>query len=147
MSLERLTSLANALRPVLKDNFSLVVRYVPTVAKYLLFLLFLVNVRSWPLAWHIRVFRPVFRIKLEHKLLQWRTMLMSRTRKIQAEDEWLDSITAVGMDPFNFPVTYNSWASIDDSDFNGHLSNSSYAKVRSYTLPSPPHVLTFAALY
>ncbi|KAF5378479.1 hypothetical protein D9615_007086 [Tricholomella constricta] len=125
MSLERLI---NALRPVLAENFGVVIRYVPTLAKYLLCLLFLINVRSWPLMWHFRVFRPVFRIRLEHKLLQWRTMFMSRARKIQAEDEWLDSISPVGADPMSFSIKYNTWASIDDSDFNGHLSNSSYAK-------------------
>ncbi|CAA7263928.1 unnamed protein product [Cyclocybe aegerita] len=35
---------------------------------------------------------------------------------------------AVGENPFTMVVPYKTWASIDESDFNGHLSNSSYAK-------------------
>ncbi|KAG6877912.1 hypothetical protein C0993_002398 [Termitomyces sp. T159_Od127] len=61
-------------------------------------------------------------------LVRLRNIFKSRAAKIQAEDEWLDSISPIGGDPLNYFVRYNTWASIDDSDFNGHLSNSSYAK-------------------
>jgi hypothetical protein len=44
------------------------------------------------------------------------------------EDEWWDSISPIGEDPFRMVVPYSSWASLDECDFNGHLSNSSYAK-------------------
>ncbi|KAG6842020.1 hypothetical protein C0991_003546 [Blastosporella zonata] len=75
-----------------------------------------------------RVFRPVFRIRFQHSLLRLQSIFKSKAEKIKAEDEWLDSISPLGADPFNHVVRYNTRASIDDSDFNGHLSNSSYAK-------------------
>jgi len=49
--------------------------------------------------------------------------------KMKMEDQWLDSISPVGAHPFSIIVPYKTWASLDDSDFNGHLSNSSYAKI------------------
>lgn len=59
----------------------------------------------------VRVFRPVFRVRLQQLLLQWRTMFKSRAAKIQAEDVWLDSITPVGGDPLKHVIKYNTWAS------------------------------------
>ncbi|RDB18170.1 hypothetical protein Hypma_000487 [Hypsizygus marmoreus] len=125
MSLEKLVG---ALGPLLTSSLGSFFRLLPTVTKYLLFLVLLINVRSWPLAWHFRVFRPVFRVRIQHKLMKWRTMFKSPAGQIAAEEEWFDSISPIGADPFNYTVKYNSRASIDDSDFNGHLSNSSYAK-------------------
>ncbi|KAF8342468.1 hypothetical protein F5887DRAFT_974384 [Amanita rubescens] len=107
---------------------SLSLYYLAKLAKYIFFLLLLLNARSLPLAWHIRVFRPVFAIKLRHRWLNLRTALMSRQQKEIEEDVWMDRLCPVGQDPFETVVTYTSSASIDDSDFNGHLSNSSYAK-------------------
>ncbi|KAF8060216.1 hypothetical protein FPV67DRAFT_1513845 [Lyophyllum atratum] len=128
MSLERLSSLASALGPPVVANLKALFKFAPTLAKYVLWLVILVNMRSWPLAWHFRVFRPVFRIRLAHKMVVLRSMFKSGATKIQAEDEWLDSICPVGSDPLKYVIKYNSWASLDESDFNGHLSNSSYAK-------------------
>ncbi|KAF9458260.1 hypothetical protein BDZ94DRAFT_1284916 [Collybia nuda] len=112
----------------MSSNFASALRIAPSITKYLIVLLLLLNIRSWPLAWHFRVFRPVFKIRIRYKLMQWRNMFRSRIAQVQAEDRWLDSITPIGADPFNLTISYNSWASVDDSDFNGHLSNSSYAK-------------------
>ncbi|KAG6907549.1 hypothetical protein DXG01_008535 [Tephrocybe rancida] len=128
MSFERLSSVAGAVGPLFSAKLGAILQLAPTAAKFIVFLLFLVNVRSWPLAWHIRVFRPVFRIRFQHSLLRLQTIFKSKAGKIKAEDEWLDSISPVGGDPMNYVVRYNTWAGLDDSDFNGHLSNSSYAK-------------------
>ncbi|KAG6828966.1 hypothetical protein H0H92_006148 [Tricholoma furcatifolium] len=128
ISLEKLLSVMDELLPLVSEKLAPVLKFAPTAAKYLVFLLFLVNIRSWPLAWHFRVFRPVFAIRFQHTLVQLRTIFKSKAEKIKAEDEWLDSISPVGGDPLNYVVRYNTWASIDDSDFNGHLSNSSYGK-------------------
>ncbi|KAF8631503.1 hypothetical protein AX15_002367 [Amanita polypyramis BW_CC] len=98
------------------------------VAKHIFYLLLLLNARSSPLAWHIRIFRPAVFIRLNYRWMKLRTMLMSRERREKEEDSWLDGLCPVGQDPFDMAVPYNSWASIDDSDFNLHLSNSSYAK-------------------
>jgi hypothetical protein len=126
MSLEQLSTL---LRPLISSNFASVLRFAPSLTKYLVILLLLVNIRSWPLAWHcefvskpvlkysnltlpkVRVFRPVFRIRLQHKWMQWRNMFKSRPAQVLAEDKWLDSITPVGADPFNLTIPYRSFAS------------------------------------
>ncbi|KAG5729440.1 hypothetical protein E4T56_gene6141 [Termitomyces sp. T112] len=128
MSLERLMSVADTLSPVLSSKIDAILRFAPTVIKYLILLLFLANIRSWPLAWHFRVFRPVFYLRFQYSLVRLRNIFKSKSTKIQAEDEWLDSISPIGGDPLNYFIRYNTRASIDDSDFNGHLSNSSYAK-------------------
>jgi len=58
----------------------------------------------------VRVFAPVVRIRLRHKMVQWRTIFQPRRAQIIAEDRWLDSISPVGADPFNFTIPYTSWA-------------------------------------
>lgn len=103
-------------------------RALPPVVKWLAILLFLANVKSWPLMWHIRVFRPVFRIRGEYNLLLWRTMFHSKKARAKRIDDWLDARSPVGEDPFDMVTVYKTRATMDDSDFNGHLSNSSYAK-------------------
>ncbi|KAF9447386.1 hypothetical protein P691DRAFT_706877 [Macrolepiota fuliginosa MF-IS2] len=103
-------------------------RTVPALAKWLVILLFVVNAKSWPLMWHIRVFRPVFRIWFQHRLLLWRTMFCSRPVREKRIDEWLDSVSPIGEGPFDKVDVYKTRATTDESDYNGHLSNSSYAK-------------------
>lgn len=93
------------------------------IVKYVFYLLLLLNTRSLPLAWHIRVFRPVFAIKLRHRWLKLRTALMSRQQKETEEDIWLDRLCPVGQDPFDTVVSYTSWAS-EFSPFSiTHLRN------------------------
>ncbi|KAG6826495.1 hypothetical protein H0H93_016453, partial [Arthromyces matolae] len=70
----------------------------------------------------------------------------SRSKKMEAEEKWFDDLSLVGDDPWKFEVRYNTFAGesqpwsyfkgmdidgnlgLDDCDFNGHLSNSSYPK-------------------
>ncbi|KAJ3571327.1 hypothetical protein NP233_g3829 [Leucocoprinus birnbaumii] len=113
--------------PVLKAART-ALRVLPSATKWLVLLLFLINAKSWPLMWHIRVFRPVFRIRAEYHLLLWRTMFCSKTAQDKRIDQWLDARSPIGEDPFDKISIYKTRATIDDSDFNGHLSNSSYAK-------------------
>ncbi|KAF8805000.1 hypothetical protein BYT27DRAFT_7142973 [Phlegmacium glaucopus] len=103
-------------------------RLLPRVAKILISLLFLLNMRSWPLMWHFRVFRPVFALRLQHHWVSICSLFRSSSVKLKMSDDWWDSIAPIGDNPFTRVVTYKSWASLDESDFNGHLSNSSYAK-------------------
>lgn len=50
---DRLHQLAPMLRTTLAStSLRSIFQYAPTLGKYLLVLLFLVNIRSWPLAWH-----------------------------------------------------------------------------------------------
>ena len=82
-----------------------------TLAKYVFYLLLLLNTRSLPLVWHIRVFRPVFAMTLRRRWLTLRTALMSRERKAKEEDTWMDQICPVGQDPFEAVVLFKTWAS------------------------------------
>ena len=70
----------------------------------------------------------------------------SKAQRVKAADDWLDSLHPVGKNPFEVQASYRSYASayllclplrtlltillgLDESDYNMHLSNSSYAKV------------------
>jgi len=55
-------------------------------------------------------------------------MFSSKAVRAKRVDEWLDSITPLGENPLDRVSTFKDRATFDDSDFNGHLSNSSYAK-------------------
>lgn len=99
--------------------------FVPRPVKWFALILFLVNIRSWPGVWHARVFRPVFKIRLSGLLV-----------KRGKEPEWWTRVSPVGRSVF--PTVDGSdkgalsvlkcWAAPDDCDWNGHLSNSCYAK-------------------
>ncbi|EGN91776.1 hypothetical protein SERLA73DRAFT_192050 [Serpula lacrymans var. lacrymans S7.3] len=96
--------------------------------KYVFFLLLLVNARSLPLAWHVRIFRPVVYLRLQYYLLRLHLLFSSKEVKVKASNDWAESLSPVGAHPFEMTTVYKTWASLDESDFNGHLSNSSYAK-------------------
>ncbi|KAI0775056.1 hypothetical protein BD413DRAFT_532677 [Trametes elegans] len=101
---------------------------IPTLAKYIFVLLFLLQIRSWPFAWHYRVWHPVFVLRgrfLRHRLANLVRSLASRKQK---NLEWLEGLSKVGANPIDFQISYKNWAGPDDCDFNFHLSNSSYPK-------------------
>lgn len=58
--------------------------------------------------------------------LKWLSLSFSSNK---TKDAWLDSLCPIGRSPFELKETYQTWASPDESDYNIHLSNSSYAKV------------------
>lgn len=90
----------------------------------------------------------MFKVWFEEFLLRVRILFKSRKEKQRITAEWLESKMPIGTNPFEVAIPYRTWAStsfhsfprfpsvyryrssgIDDSDFNIHLSNSSYAKV------------------
>ncbi|KAJ3981071.1 hypothetical protein F5890DRAFT_1537864 [Lentinula detonsa] len=97
------------------------------VLKWLLAILLLLNIRAFPTTWHFRIFRPLIYIWASQRFLKMRTILMSKSAKEKAFERWMDALTPVGATPFHSTV-FRSWASFDESDYNFHLSNSSYAK-------------------
>ncbi|CAE6449335.1 hypothetical protein ACGC1H_000200 [Rhizoctonia solani] len=107
------------------DSTKSILPFVPRPIKWLILFIFLLNARSWPGVWHVRVFASVIRIRL-HALLYKR----GNGRK------WWTTISPVGRSVFPTPdgsdkgasSILKSWASLDDCDWNGHLSNSCYAK-------------------
>ncbi|KZP28434.1 hypothetical protein FIBSPDRAFT_1039559 [Athelia psychrophila] len=101
---------------------------LPAVFKYASLLLLLLNIRSVPLAWHARVFRPLVALQWRYYWLRLRIIFKSRKQKELAVGQWFEELLPVGLSPFDSLLSYKTRATLDDSDFNGHLSNSSYAK-------------------
>ncbi|KAG1739116.1 uncharacterized protein EDB91DRAFT_391757 [Suillus paluster] len=103
---------------------------VLSVTKYTLLVLLLVNFRSLPLAWHIRLFLPVLRLSLQYYLLRLRIIFKPKKVKAKILNDWNEALCPIGASPFELVVVQHGWATLDDIDFNGHLSNSSYAKAQ-----------------
>ncbi|KAH8107447.1 hypothetical protein DFH11DRAFT_1637426 [Phellopilus nigrolimitatus] len=98
-----------------------VLPFIPRPLRVLLVLLLVLNARSLPFLWHLRVFRPLLYIRLK-----WLSLSLGSRHTKQA---WLDSLSPIAVSPFALRSSYSTWASLDESDYNMHLSNSSYAKV------------------
>ncbi|EMD40440.1 hypothetical protein CERSUDRAFT_111045 [Gelatoporia subvermispora B] len=98
---------------------------------YVLGALLLVNIRSFPLVWHARV--------LGH-LVVW------NLRRLLASDKrrFLEATAPIADDPWKRVSVHKGWASPDDCDFLGHLSNSCYAKVRMELVLYADHSLRLA---
>ncbi|KLO12162.1 hypothetical protein SCHPADRAFT_875833 [Schizopora paradoxa] len=120
-----LTGVRNALKSlgelVWGDSSKSILPFIPRPIRYLVVLLLIVNARSFPFTWHYRMFSPVAFLRLN-----WWIVRLSG----QSKEKWLDSRQPIGRSPFspNICKPYKSWASPDESDYNIHLSNSSYAK-------------------
>lgn len=112
-----------------------ILRTMPTVFKYIVYLLLALNIKSFPLVWHYRVFRPVFKFHLQHTYVKLMNLVTfkSKAASRRREAEWFESLIPLGANPFELMGTFKSRASIDESDFNWHLSNSSYAKTMDST--------------
>ncbi|CAE6463598.1 unnamed protein product [Rhizoctonia solani] len=99
--------------------------FIPRPIKLALLLVLALNARSWPGVWHFRVFKSVINYRLKE--------LFSKRGE---NDEFITSISPIGRSVFPTADGSDSgaisvlkaWAALDDCDFNGHLSNSCYAK-------------------
>ncbi|KAH9921628.1 uncharacterized protein B0H18DRAFT_1086079 [Fomitopsis serialis] len=93
--------------------------------KYIVVFLFLANARSWPLSWHFRVFKPALAMRLRWYMLQFRLLLKpTHAKRGRRRSGWRSYVRSLVQSVACAPAP-------DDSDFNLHLSNSCYAKVRS----------------
>ncbi|CAL1697551.1 unnamed protein product [Somion occarium] len=88
----------------------------------------LINIRGWPFAWHFRIYLLAWSVRLRFLFVRIGLLLKSKEARRKAEDEWLEHLSPVGSNPFEWRRSFKTWAGPDDSDFNLHLSNSSYAK-------------------
>ncbi|KAJ7617246.1 hypothetical protein FB45DRAFT_933726 [Roridomyces roridus] len=94
-------------------------------------LLVLLNMRSWPLVWHLRVFAPIY---ISHARIMMYVRLphiFSPKRMRDALDNWLENGepgVPLGQHPLHVVRAYRSWVGPDDGDFNMHMSNSSYGR-------------------
>ncbi|KAF9232091.1 hypothetical protein BU15DRAFT_55414, partial [Melanogaster broomeanus] len=98
--------------------------------------LLLINAQSFPMVWHARIMVPLGVMRCKYHLLSYQHILSLQpvATRHSAVVNRLESLCPVGVNPFDFAVRYTSWASPDDIDFFGHLSNSSYAKNRDCAL-------------
>lgn len=124
---------------IVGDSSKSILPFIPRPIRYLLVLLLVVNARSFPFAWHCEfpyvwvIFMPINLVQSDRmfspvaylRFKWWTVKLLGQSR-----DKWLDSRQKIGRNPFspNICTPYKSWASPDESDYNIHLSNSSYAK-------------------
>lgn len=102
---------------------------VLSASKYIFLLLLAINFRSLPFAWHIRVFLPVLQLRLQYYLLRIRILFKPKEVRAKILADWGEGLCPIGANPFELVTVQNGWTSVDDADYNGHLSNSSYAKV------------------
>ncbi|KAJ3496965.1 hypothetical protein NLJ89_g10413 [Agrocybe chaxingu] len=110
-------------------SLSVISQGIVTLIKAVLCVLLLLCARSLPFVWTLRVFRALIVWKLQHKWLRFRMLFkFSHEARLKMEDEWMDSQSPVGDNPFDKVVSSRQWASLDECDINLHLSNSSYAK-------------------
>ncbi|KAH7923844.1 hypothetical protein BV22DRAFT_1014595 [Leucogyrophana mollusca] len=116
---------------VLVKSFSLV-SWPRQAIKFLILLVLLANVRSLPLVWHVRLFLPAINIRLRYCALKVRHTFKDAKAKTTVLNDWIESLCPIGANPFEMSTTIKGWTSIDDVDFNGHLSNSSYAKTLDF---------------
>ncbi|KAJ7205858.1 hypothetical protein B0H12DRAFT_1160069 [Mycena haematopus] len=108
-------------------------RLAPTAAKYTAILLLVLNAGSFPLVWHVRVWSVVFELRFA---LQWHKIThfyLGKEKKREALRDWYEAHLPVGLHPFRAEWKYNWRVGFDDSDFNLHMSNSSYAKALDST--------------
>ncbi|KAG1739115.1 uncharacterized protein EDB91DRAFT_391786 [Suillus paluster] len=99
-----------------------------SATKYVFLVLLLVNFRSLPFAWHIRVFLPVLRLRLQYYLLRLRIIFKPKKVRAKILADWGETLCPIGANPFKLVTVQHGWTTVDDADYNGHLSNSSYAK-------------------
>jgi hypothetical protein len=81
----------------------------------------------------VRVFTSVVSVRLRG-LFKWFDHVKRRA--------FIKEISPIGENPFELTVAYRTTCGLSDSDYNGHLSNSAYAKVFKFfdgvALPPTP---------
>ncbi|KAJ6452628.1 hypothetical protein C8R45DRAFT_1040417 [Mycena sanguinolenta] len=108
-------------------------RFAPRAAKYTAILLLILNAGSFPLVWHARVWSRVYELYLSlywHKITHF---YLGKEQKREALRAWYESLIPIGLHPFRAEWKYDWRVGFDDSDFNLHMSNSSYAKALDST--------------
>ncbi|KAJ7636215.1 hypothetical protein FB45DRAFT_1001409 [Roridomyces roridus] len=126
-TLARYTALAVGRTP--PKLLSALERLPLTSAKYLVALLFLLNYGGWPLAWHARIMSPLFEGFLAIHLIKLLHIFSPKQSRKAALEAWYESQMPIGEHPFRKVWTRGGSVRLDQSDFNMHMSNSSYAMI------------------
>ncbi|TKY89371.1 hypothetical protein EX895_001902 [Sporisorium graminicola] len=106
----------------------------PTWLRVLLAAVLLANVRSTPFAWHIRVLYPAFKALVVAQPW-WPTSRSSASTLMHKPSQPLldTQRLPLGRDIFDDISSHKFIATLDECDWNGHLSNSSYSKSLDFT--------------
>lgn len=104
----------------------------PTWIRILLGLIFITNIRSTPFAWHARVFYPGIKAVLVARTWFSPTKSEALTTPSVTPRLRLETLP-IGNDIFLDTSEHHMVATLDECDWNGHLSNSSYSKALDYT--------------
>jgi acyl-CoA thioesterase FadM len=102
-----------------------VIHYLPAIAAVLLLITFRY---SLPFVWTIRVFMPYFKVRVNSLYSRISRIKNGPSKSTSALAKHERVLSAQGCDPFDDIWTWRHHATIDDCDFMGHLSNSSYPK-------------------
>ena len=115
----------------LKSIQSILGKALPKFFRLLFIALFLVNIRSWPITWHcksfrirtffscysdayfwpVKVWRPVWKLRLQFFVLRLRCLFMSRRKTLECKEKWFEDLSPVGANPFERVTVYKTWAS------------------------------------
>ena len=105
----------------------------PTWIRVLLAAVIVTNIRSTPFAWHVRVLYPAFKAVLAARKW-WPSRSSSQSLAYAPSRPHLKlERLPLGLDIFQDVSSHNFIATLDECDWNGHLSNSSYSKSLDYT--------------
>ncbi|KAI0318657.1 hypothetical protein OF83DRAFT_1056532 [Amylostereum chailletii] len=102
--------------------------FLPRLSKYFAFAVLVLNARSLPFLWHVRLLWPVVSLHTRFRLFRASLLFRSTEARKEATRLWLERLSPVGENPLTKTDRYSTWADLSDSDYNMHLSNSSYAK-------------------
>ncbi|KAG0708711.1 hypothetical protein DFH29DRAFT_979345 [Suillus ampliporus] len=78
--------------------------------KYIFLVLLLVNCRSLPFAWHIRLLLPVLRLRLQYYLLRLRIIFKPERVKAKILNDWSEALCPIGANPFKLVTIQHGWA-------------------------------------
>ncbi|CBQ70833.1 conserved hypothetical protein [Sporisorium reilianum SRZ2] len=107
----------------------------PAWLRVLLAAVVVANIRSTPFAWHMRVLYPAFKALIVAK--PWwpssRSSVPSSLTHNPSQPQLKLERLPLGRDIFEDISSHHFIATLDECDWNGHLSNSSYSKSLDFT--------------
>jgi hypothetical protein len=118
---------------------------LPNVLKWTAVLLVLVNVRSFPFLWHsehhsfdlryfiandnatclVRMFAPLIKQHIRWHVLLLKLLFRSKKDAEIEKQRWLDSLSPVGLSPFEIIVSHPCWAGMFSFSVCPHVDLSS----------------------
>ncbi|KAJ6470256.1 hypothetical protein C8R47DRAFT_1149159 [Mycena vitilis] len=97
--------------------------------KWAIIIVALLNCRSWPFVWTVRVFLPVAKYFFASWIFDFTLLFRSRKLAQAMRRERNAMRSRIGKNPLQATTSYLSWCGFDDCDYNLHMSNSAYPKI------------------